>query len=66
MRLQVDRNEDMLRSCLRAVQSCTQIPAAETSAGFKNFMDRVVLQPPIAPKFAAVREERAEAEGKTV
>lgn len=61
----MDRNEDMLRSCLRAVQSCTRIPDTETCSGFKNFMDRVVLQPPIGPKFSAVREERAEAEGKT-
>lgn len=54
----------MLRSCLRAVDACSRIPNVETCSIFKNFLDSVVTQPPILPKFKAVREERAEAEGR--
>ena len=61
---QKDRNDDMLRSCLRALDACSRIPNVETSTGFKHLMDNVVLQPPIAPKYRAVKEERAEAEGR--
>ena len=62
---QVDRNEDMLRSCLRAIDACTRINDVESSSGFRQLMDRVVLVPPIAPKFQAVQEERTEAEGRS-
>lgn len=42
---EVDRNEDMLRSCLRAVDSLARIPAAASSPAFKQFMDTLVLGP---------------------
>lgn len=61
----MDRNEDMLRSCLRSIDACTRIPNVETSAGFRQFMDRVVLVGPNASKFKAVQDERAEAEGRS-
>lgn len=62
--VQVDRNEDMLRSCLRAVEACSRIPDVESSTGFRQLMERVVLVPPIAPKYKAVQDERAEAVGR--
>lgn len=64
--LQVDRNEDMLRSCLRAIEACARIPDVESSSGFRQLMDRTVLVSPIAPKFKAVQEDRADAEGRSV
>ena len=56
----------MLRSCLRAIDACTRINDVDSSSGFRQLMDRVVLVPPIAPKFQAVQEERREAEGRSI
>lgn len=61
--MQVDRNEDMVRSCLRAIEAISRIPASSSNASFKVFMDRTVCSGNMAAKYAAVREERAEAEG---
>lgn len=62
---QVDRNEDMIRSALRAVDAITRVPNVDTCAPFKNLLNNTVLQGTLAPKYKAVREERAEAEGAT-
>lgn len=61
--MQVDRNEDMIRSALRAVDAITRIPGADTCPPFKLFMNNVILTGPLADRYKAVREERAEAEG---
>lgn len=100
--MQVDRNDDMLRSCLRAVDAISRIPDAESVASFKALLQVrpcvfllrstlthcgcfkrmgcssgpsslrcchfVVVQNTVrggllAPKFAAVQQERAEATG---
>ena len=61
--LQVDRNEDMIRSCLRAIEAVNHIPKVNSCAPFKQFMSRTVLTGSIAAKYTAVKEERAEAEG---
>jgi cullin-associated NEDD8-dissociated protein 1 len=61
----VDRNEDMIRSALRAVDAITRMPNVDTCAPFKALMSNTVLQGSLAPKYRAVREERAEAEGAT-
>jgi hypothetical protein len=42
---EIDRNEDMLRSCLRAVDSLAKLPNAAQVPLFKHFMDSVVLGP---------------------
>ena len=42
---EIDRNEDMLRSCLRAVDSLAKLPNAAQVPPFKQFMDSVVLGP---------------------
>ena len=55
----------MLRSCLRAIEACSRIPDVDSSQGFRQLMERIVLVPPIAPKFKAVQQERAEAEGRS-
>jgi len=59
---EVDRNEDMLRSCLRAVDALTQIPAVDSCPGFTTFMNQTVLSGAMAAKYNAVKEERQEAE----
>lgn len=60
---QVDRNEDMIRSALRAVDAISRIPNVDACIPFKQLMQNVVLQEPLAKKFRAVRDERAEVEG---
>ena len=61
--LQVHRNEDMIRSALRAVDSISRIPNVDACVPFKQLMQNIVLQEPMAKKFGMVRNERAEAEG---
>lgn len=59
---QVDRNEDMLRSCLRAIDALNRMPNANSCAPFQCFMDALVTGT-LASRYAAVKAERAEAEG---
>lgn len=62
--LQVDRHEEMLRSCLRAVDALHRLPGAEASQPFTAFLKRtVVSNGPLKDKYLAVQQERAEAEG---
>lgn len=63
IRWQVDRNEDMIRSALRAVDAITRIPNVDTCPSFKNLMSNTVLQGDLATKYKVVKDERAEAEG---
>lgn len=57
---QVDRNEDMVRSCLRAVDAISCIPETANVAEWKRFMAATVGAGPLKPKFEAVVRERAE------
>ncbi len=61
--LQVDRHEEMLRSCLRAVDALERLPGAEACAPFAAFLKRTVRAGALAQQYAAVQAERAEAEG---
>lgn len=61
---QVDRHEEMLRSCLRAVDALHRLPGAEANQPFMAFLKRTVGGPgPLKDKYFAVQQERAEAEG---
>eukprot|EP00983_Pelagomonas_calceolata_P119498 1160611-Pelagomonas_calceolata.AAC.8 len=60
---QVDRHEDMLRSCLRAVDALAHLPGIQACGPFQAFMRRVVLISPILERYKQVEKERAEAEG---
>ncbi|KAL4425586.1 hypothetical protein ABPG75_009602 [Micractinium tetrahymenae] len=60
---EIDRNEDMLRSCLRAIDALAKLPNAMQVAPFKQFMESVVLGPAIKDKYLAIKEERRELEG---
>lgn len=59
----MDRNEDMLRSCLRAVEAVQNIPNSDACASFRSLIQNTVMKS-LAGKFEAVKRERAEAEGK--
>ncbi|KAF8067210.1 CAND1 [Scenedesmus sp. PABB004] len=63
---EVDRHEELLRSCLRAVDVLNRLPGAEGCAPFAAFMKRVVLAGPLRDKFLAAQAERAEAEGEAM
>eukprot|EP00850_Spirogloea_muscicola_P001350 SM000005S17147 [mRNA] locus=s5:408611:419235:+ [translate_table: standard] len=54
---EVDRNEDMIRSALRAIDSLSRIPNVELSGRFKAFMHSVLKVGVLAAKFEAVRHE---------
>jgi len=60
---EVDRHEDMLRSCLRAVDALAQLPGISACAPFASLMKRVVLVSPLKERYLAVERERLEAEG---
>eukprot|EP00898_Chlorokybus_atmophyticus_P001722 jgi/Chlat1/2550/Chrsp175S02405 len=53
---EVDRNEDMLRSALRAVDALCQIRGVENCVRFKNFV-ATLKKGPLAAKFSAIRAE---------
>lgn len=59
---EIDRNEDMLRSCLRAVDALAKMPNAQQVAPFKQFLDGVVMGPLLKDKYMAIREERRDLE----
>lgn len=59
---QIDRHEDMLRSCLRAVDALNQLGAGG-AVQWQAFLRRTVMVPPLREKLAAVERERLEAEG---
>lgn len=61
---EVDRNEDMLRSCLRAVEALARLPGASGVAAFKQFMDGTVNAGPMRDRYAAIVQERRLAEGR--
>lgn len=61
--MQIDRNEDMIRSCLRAVDAVSRIHNIETNAAFKGLMTNTVSKGPLQAKLKTIKEERAEAEG---
>lgn len=56
----MDRNEDMVRSCLRAVDAVACIPGAAAVAEWGRFMAATVRAGPLKAKFEAVVRERAE------
>jgi len=65
---QKDRHEDLLRSCLRAIDWIACIPNAVTMVpAFKTLLDRKVLVSndsvgPMAHRYADVQRERKEAD----
>ncbi|KAF6251732.1 armadillo-type protein [Scenedesmus sp. NREL 46B-D3] len=63
---EVDRHEELLRSCLRAVDALNRLPGSEASAAFTGFLKRTVMSGPLREKFLAAQAERQEAEGEAM
>lgn len=55
---EVDRNEDMLRSCLRAVEVLSHLHGASNVPAFMQFMEQTVRGGSIGPKYAGIEAER--------
>ncbi|KAG1370006.1 hypothetical protein COCNU_15G003720 [Cocos nucifera] len=54
---EVDRNEDMIRSALRAIASLSRISGGDCSLKFKKLMDDIMKSAPLAEKYNSVRSE---------
>eukprot|EP00897_Mesotaenium_endlicherianum_P010551 jgi/Mesen1/9524/ME000637S08970 len=63
---EVDRNEDMIRSTLRAIDSITRINNVESNARFTSFMNGVVKRGEISKFYAAVQKEHSSLVGADV
>lgn len=61
---EVDRNEDMLRSCLRAVDTLARLPGSAGVVAFKQFLEGTVNAGPMKERYAAIVSERRQAEGR--
>ncbi|CAI7780752.1 unnamed protein product, partial [Closterium sp. NIES-54] len=55
---EVDRNEDMIRSTLRAVHALSKISNVESSTRFKTFMTNVVRVGPVGNLYNQIRSEQ--------
>ena len=58
VRQEVDRNEDMIRSCLRSVESLDRLEGSQDVGSFRSFMDTVVLGGNIKEKYEMIKKER--------
>ncbi|KAK2966552.1 hypothetical protein RJ640_014521 [Escallonia rubra] len=54
---EVDRNEDMIRSALRAVASLNRIGGGDCSHKFKNLMSDIAKSQPLWEKYCSIRNE---------
>lgn len=63
---EVDRNEDMIRSCLRAVEVLSHLHGASNVPAFTQFMEQTVRGGTIGPKYAGIEAERRGLRGRTV
>ncbi|KAI4367061.1 hypothetical protein MLD38_022842 [Melastoma candidum] len=54
---EVDRNEDMIRSALRAIASLNRISGGDCSIKFKNLMSEMSKQPVLWEKYQSIRNE---------
>ncbi|XP_022929375.1 cullin-associated NEDD8-dissociated protein 1 [Cucurbita pepo subsp. pepo] len=54
---EVDRNEDMIRSALRAIASLNRISGGDCSLKFKNLMNEISKSPALSEKYYSIRNE---------
>ncbi|CAI9101498.1 OLC1v1038835C1 [Oldenlandia corymbosa var. corymbosa] len=54
---EVDRNEDMIRSALRAIASLNRISGGDCSHKFKNLMTEISKSQPLWDKYCSIRNE---------
>lgn len=62
---QLDRHEDMLKSCLRTIDAISRMDNVGGCVPFQTMMDKVVLAGAMKDKFKSVQKERAEGQGDT-
>ncbi|KAL8545309.1 hypothetical protein ACS0TY_005475 [Phlomoides rotata] len=54
---EVDRNEDMIRSALRAIASLNRISGGDCSHKFKNLISEIVKSQTLSEKYSSIRNE---------
>ncbi|XP_021751471.1 cullin-associated NEDD8-dissociated protein 1-like [Chenopodium quinoa] len=54
---EIDRNEDMIRSALRAIASLNYISGGDCSIRFKNLMNEISKSPTLWEKYHSIRNE---------
>ncbi|KAK9134133.1 hypothetical protein Syun_013463 [Stephania yunnanensis] len=54
---EVDRNEDMIRSALRAIASLNRISGGDCSLKFKNLMNEITRSPVLSERYNWIRNE---------
>ncbi|KAH6825922.1 cullin-associated and neddylation dissociated [Perilla frutescens var. hirtella] len=54
---EVDRNEDMIRSALRAIASLNRISGGDCSHKFKNLMNDIAKSQTLSEKYSSIRNE---------
>lgn len=54
---EVDRNEDMIRSALRAIASLNRISGGDCSLKFKNLMNEISKSPTLWDKYYSIKNE---------
>ncbi|VAI27270.1 unnamed protein product [Triticum turgidum subsp. durum] len=52
---EIDRNEDMIRSALRAIAALSRISGSDYSMKFKNLMNKITATPSLAEKYNSTR-----------
>jgi len=57
---QVERNDELIRSALRAVAAISKIPDAENSPKFQDFIKSTVSQTGVIDKYEAILKESAD------
>uniref|UniRef100_M8BLV3 Cullin-associated NEDD8-dissociated protein 1 n=1 Tax=Aegilops tauschii TaxID=37682 RepID=M8BLV3_AEGTA len=51
---EIDRNEDMIRSALRAIAALSRISGSDYSMKFKNLMNKITATPSLAEKYNSI------------
>jgi len=60
---EVERNDELIRSTLRALVAITRIPNVESNVKFEEFLRQTVKTGELADKFAALKAEEQQHEG---
>jgi cullin-associated NEDD8-dissociated protein 1 len=63
VRQEVDKNEDMIRSCLRTVDVLHRLQGADNVATFKTFVGNISGDDFLGPRFASLQRERKQLDG---
>lgn len=60
---EVERNEELIRSALRAIAAISRIPDVESNLKFDEFLKQTVKVGDLGEKFAAIKAETEHSEG---